>query len=646
MRVFRTTYKTRDGERREAAKWYVEFRDHLETVRRLPAFTDKKQSAELGRKVEKLVACRSNGEAPDVALGRWLEAMPERIRTKLANFGILDPRSVAAGKPLAEHIDEFEAGLVAKGDTSRHARQVANRVRRLFEACRFRFWNDLSASKLQGQLAEWRDGGAGMSIQTSNFYLQAAKQFAKWMVRDGRANVSPLDHLQGQNVRTDRRHDRRALRIDELRRLLDATLRGPERRGVNGRTRWLVYRLALETGLRAGEIRSLKRSSFHLEAQPATVTVEAAYSKRRRRDTLPLRSELAEALRSNLSKKTPEATAFVMPKKDRLAHVLRADLAVAREEWLGEAHTDAETAEREASDFLSYRDHAGLVADFHALRHTFITNLANSGVHPKVAQMLARHSTITLTMDRYTHTLWDDLGEAIERLPDVSFSDRDAARATGTDGRIADDDRLALCLARKGTEPSNSVRQDAVSEETNAEGAPNQESAPSSGKSDETSEKNGGSAWESNPPAVRPAHGTTVLKTAATTRCARTSALGFRVSSTGFRFVRSRRRCGGRPPVCSRPVQPRFCANSVIVIAQQPSDDFPTVFGADLDVALSVDTHHAAFAHARGAQVRGVHLLRTEKAEQHLAGHLDEFHGGRLVGVSGMSTPVLHRTTP
>ena len=53
---------------------------------------------------------------------------------------------------------------------------------------------------------------------------------------------------------------------------------------------------------------------------------------------------------------------------------------------------------------IPYRDDAGRVADFHSLRHTFITNLARGGVHPKVAQALARHSTITLTMDRYSHT--------------------------------------------------------------------------------------------------------------------------------------------------------------------------------------------------------------------------------------------------
>jgi len=46
-----------------------------------------------------------------------------------------------------------------------------------------------------------------------------------------------------------------------------------------------------------------------------------------------------------------------------------------------------ERAKREQTTFLAYRDENDLVADFHALRHTFISNLANSGVHPKTAQM-------------------------------------------------------------------------------------------------------------------------------------------------------------------------------------------------------------------------------------------------------------------
>jgi hypothetical protein len=39
-----------------------------------------------------------------------------------------------------------------------------------------------------------------------------------------------------------------------------------------------------------------------------------------------------------------------------------------------------------------------------------------ANVPPKVAQALARHSTITLTMDRYTHLGMGDLVEAVQRL--------------------------------------------------------------------------------------------------------------------------------------------------------------------------------------------------------------------------------------
>ena len=45
-----------------------------------------------------------------------------------------------------------------------------------------------------------------ISAQTLNFYLQAIKQFVKWMVQGGRASESQLKHVKGVNVRTDRRH--------------------------------------------------------------------------------------------------------------------------------------------------------------------------------------------------------------------------------------------------------------------------------------------------------------------------------------------------------------------------------------------------------------------------------------------------------
>jgi Phage integrase family len=85
---------------------------------------------------------------------------------------------------------------------------------------------------------------------------------------------------------------------------------------------------------------------------------------------------------------------------------------------------------------IPYQDEAGRVFDFHSLRHQFVSNLALAGVHPKEAQALARHSTISLTMDRYTHLGILDLTAALERLPTIpdatNETDAIAQAATGT----------------------------------------------------------------------------------------------------------------------------------------------------------------------------------------------------------------------
>ena len=74
MRVFRMTYKDKNGNIRRSRKWAIEFRDHRETVQRMAGFTDKAQTQELGRKFEKLVAARSNNEEPEPGLQRWFES--------------------------------------------------------------------------------------------------------------------------------------------------------------------------------------------------------------------------------------------------------------------------------------------------------------------------------------------------------------------------------------------------------------------------------------------------------------------------------------------------------------------------------------------------------------------------------------------
>ncbi|MDB5307488.1 MAG: xerD 1 [Gemmataceae bacterium] len=58
-------------------------------------------------------------------------------------------------------------------------------------------------------------------------------------------------------------------------------------------------------------------------------------------------------------------------------------------------------------------------ADFHALRHSFVSALADKDGGPKLLPVLARHSDPRITLGRYTHIDRDQLAGAVARLPGV-----------------------------------------------------------------------------------------------------------------------------------------------------------------------------------------------------------------------------------
>ena len=113
--------------------------------------------------------------------------------------------------------------------------------------------------------------------------------------------------------------------------------------------------------------------------------------------------------------------------------MMRRDLEAAQRGVDRRAETDEDRALRESSDFLAYKDSHGRFADFHANRHTFITNLSRAGVSPKTAQTLARHSDIRLTLDIYTHTDLAEKVDAVERLPSPPKSKANNSKVPGVD---------------------------------------------------------------------------------------------------------------------------------------------------------------------------------------------------------------------
>jgi hypothetical protein len=61
------------------------------------------------------------------------------------------------------------------------------------------------------------------------------------------------------------------------------------------------------------------------------------------------------------------------------ALIIAFDLADARKNWLKSIKDADKRTEAEQSDFLAYRDRAGLVSDFHYLRHTYISRIRSEG---------------------------------------------------------------------------------------------------------------------------------------------------------------------------------------------------------------------------------------------------------------------------
>ncbi len=177
--------------------------------------------------------------------------------------------------------------MLAKGRTQRYVREIVAEIDHIFENCGCVFWSDISAHQVERYLAGLRDGGNGISARTFNGKLKAVKGFVAWMVRNRRVGESPLSHLSCLNEKADRRRVRRPLEPEQVLRLLTVAENGPERYGMTGHARMLLYRLACESGLRANELRQLTVTSFDLSN--LTVTTKAPDSKNRRERTLPLR---------------------------------------------------------------------------------------------------------------------------------------------------------------------------------------------------------------------------------------------------------------------------------------------------------------------------------------------------------------------
>ncbi len=376
------------------------------------------------------------------AAQRMLGDILKRVAEERA--GVRTPQTVAARQPLADRLAEYRRHLSDAEAVPRHADQAVRRCQVVFDGCHFFRLADVDAGPVERWLADRRAlprAGGGFGPQTSNHYVTSLKAFGNWLVATDRVPANPFRRLTKLNVETDTRHIRRPPTDEELTRLIAAAEVGSPYRKMAAADRAQLYFVAVMTGLRAAELDSLTPASFDMTAATPTVTVEARRSKRKKKDKLPLHPDLARRIAPWLAEKGRDAPLWPgkWAKQFTAAAMLKRDLAAARAVWIDEATTGEDRARREASDFLAYEDAGGGKADFHSLRHRFITSMVKAGVLPKDAMQLARHSTITLTMDRYAHVTFDEMALAVARIPALASSSGVLSGVLPAEERVATD---------------------------------------------------------------------------------------------------------------------------------------------------------------------------------------------------------------
>lgn len=389
MRLIKKQYKAADGTRKKGRVWAVRFYVG-------------------GRQVERSLGTRDRRAAE-------LLAADMVRRAELQRAGIVDPFGDAKDLALSRHLDDFQTTLAARGVVAKYVTSRMQCLRALVAHVGARRLADLTLPGASGWLNELRE--SGLSARSVNVRYQAAKQFGLWLVRARRSAFDPFEGLAPLNEAEDRRHVRRALTPDEAARLLDATRARavaragrphprakPERRARGERTRAkmerlgearaLVYLLALGTGLRKGELRRLRWCDLDLNGHRVTVT--AASAKSRRVQSVDLHPRLVEALVAARPSDAIPTDTVIGARLFPNSVTFDADLRAA-----GIEKVDAE----------------GRVVDFHALRTTFISWLGMTGVHPRMAQALARHASIETTLGTYTDLRLFDSKAAVANLP-------------------------------------------------------------------------------------------------------------------------------------------------------------------------------------------------------------------------------------
>ena len=317
----------------------------------------------------------------------------DRIRTGVATREELSKapfRLVTFDKAL----EQFRTKMVADGTTEKHVCVTMQKIATICSETGINSLPDIRRETIERWVANEVQTKA-RALGTINTYLNAIKAFVLYLAEIEVLPRNPLKSIRKLNDALDPRKKRRALTADEI----DRLLKQAELNKMSGKweigERKLIYRLLLGTGLRSTELSLLTPNQIDFARN--RLTVEAAKTKNKKADILPMRVDLVQSVKEWVAQHAiqPHERIFRFKQKS----------------ILDSFYSDLKAAgiERKSSD--------GRSIDIHALRKTFGTMLAKAGVPLTTTQRLMRHHSPVITAKLYIDVDPVDMMQALEQLP-------------------------------------------------------------------------------------------------------------------------------------------------------------------------------------------------------------------------------------
>ena len=340
--------------------------------------------------VRRMATKTSNRSAAEKILARHV-AEVDRIRAGVATREELSHVHVR-NITLDDALKRFQTKMTASGNTPKHINLTLNRIAHLCQEIKI----DLLAKIRRETVERWIANEIQKKTLTPssiNHYITAIKSFVKYAAEIELLPSNPLKSIKKINQEVEQRKKRRALSDEEIEHLMQVATRVCKRTWKNGE-RILIYRLLLGTGLRSTELSLLTPNQIDFARN--RLTIEAAKTKNKKADVLPLRADLVQSVKEWVE------THDIKP-QERIFHF---DTHSIRRSFY--ADLKAAGIERVGSD--------GRSIDVHSLRKTFGTMLARAGVPLTTVQRLMRHSTPLLTAKLYIDVDPLDMSQALDKL--------------------------------------------------------------------------------------------------------------------------------------------------------------------------------------------------------------------------------------